>query len=191
MNHFQKQYRFSPWEILFYFLASLFQLQLVETLIKTHHKSTRPSVCVCVLESVTIISRTRSWREDGVYTFLSCQTAVNNFDVRKLNKFEPKFEHRLNFSDLEAEKRAKAEETFNAERSNINIFQPLSKIRQGMGVGCHNLIPRYPVHHQSLGPLDCPDVTLVFHINVSLLYMLFPDHCLNATCYNISYTLHK
>ena len=103
------------------------------------------------VESVTIISRTRSWREDGVYTFLSCQTAVKNFDVRKLNKFEPEFEHRSNFSDLEADKRAKAEETFNAERSNINIFQPLSKIRQGMGVGSQNLIPRYPLHNQPLG----------------------------------------
>ena len=66
-------------------------------------------------------------------------------------EFEPKSEHRSNFPDLEADKPAKAEETFNAERSNINIFQPLSKIRQGMGVGCQNLIPRYPVHYQPLG----------------------------------------
>ena len=43
----------------------------------------------------------------------------------------------------------------------------------------------------TFGPLDCPDVTLVFHINVSLLYMLFSDHCLNSTCYDIPYTLHK
>ena len=67
----------------------------------------------------------------------------------------------------------------------------MSEIRQGMGVGCQNLIPRYPVHHQSLWLLECHDVTLVYNITVSLLYMLFPDHCLNATCYNISYTLHK
>ena len=43
----------------------------------------------------------------------------------------------------------------------------------------------------TFGPLDYPDVTLVFHINVSLLYMLFSDHYLNSTCYDIPYTLHK
>ena len=55
------------------------------------------------------------------------------------------------FSYLEADKRAKADETFNAERLDVNIFQPLSKIRQGMGVGSQNLIPKYPVYFQHLG----------------------------------------
>ena len=76
---------------------------------------------------------------------------VKNFDVRKLNKFEPESEHRSNFSDLEADKWAKAEETFNTERSNKNIFQPLFKLRQGIGVGCQNSIPSNPVHYQPLG----------------------------------------
>ena len=34
------------------------------------------------------------------------------------------------------------------------------------------------------GPMDCPDVTLVFHINVSLLYMLFPMSLLK--CYFVT-----
>ena len=37
------------------------------------------------LDPVTIISQRRSWREDGVYKFLSCQTAETIFDVRELN----------------------------------------------------------------------------------------------------------
>ena len=58
-----------------------------------------------------------------------------------------------------------------------------------MGVGCQNLIPRYPVHHQPLGPLDCPDVTLVYHISVSLLYMFFSRSLL--TCYLLYHISHS
>ena len=39
------------------------------------------------------------------------------------------------------------------------------------------------------GPLDCPDVTLVFHINVSLLYMLFSRSLLK--CYLLYHILHS
>ena len=41
----------------------------------------------------------------------------------------------------------------------------------------------------NFGPLDCPDVTLVFHINVSLLYMLFQIIALILLA--LPYTLHK
>ena len=58
-----------------------------------------------------------------------------------------------------------------------------------MSVGCQNLIPRYPVHHQSSGPLDCADVTLVYHISVSLLYMFFSRSLLK--CYLLQNILHS
>ena len=59
-------------------------------------------------------------------------------------------------------------ETFNAERSKQYIstyFQ--NKTRDGCGVP--GLITKISSPLPTFGPLDCPDVTLVFHINVSLL----------------------
>ena len=73
--------------------------------------------------------------------------------------------------------------TFNAKRSNINLFQPLSKIGQGMGVG---------------SKIDIQSTSKIWATGLSWCHSSFfvsmCPYCIcffpDAICYNIPYTLY-